>query len=529
MNIRAIICYALLAYTVGSSGQSQSQRWVLKNNLVYDATLTPNLGLEYVIGRKTSIQLFYGLHPWTFSDNKKIRHWSLMPEWRRWLSEEGPLEGWFWGLHLVGGEYNAGGKKLPFGLFKSLRDNRYEGWYGGGGLTIGHTWRLSCHWRLEAALGVGYLHTRYHQYGAEVCGEDFGTGHYNYVGPTKLALNIGYVFGNCPTEPLPVVLPPTPVPPAPYEPQYQLPFITPMAEAEKARSLSGRAFLDFVVNKTDIRPTYRGNAAELAKVQQTIDVVRQDPNTTITHISIHGYASPESPYQHNAYLANARAQAFKDYVQMLMTLPADIFSVASTPEDWDGLIAWLDEHADQGNMEAVRTIAKGTLAPDEKERQLKQKYPAEWRQLLADVFPALRHSDYEVSYTIRPFTVEEARELIRHKPQQLSLNEMFLVAQTYEPGSQDYNDVFLTAVRMYPDDETANLNAAIIALRSGDTAEAARRLQKAGSSPEALNAQGVLMARQGDTTRAADAFRRSGTPEAQHNLEEMNKQINSIY
>lgn len=522
-----------MTLSVVSYAQNTTEaKWSLKNNLLYDATLTPNLGIEVVTGKHTSAQMFYGLHPWQFSNNKKLRHWSVMPEWRYWLQDCGPMEGWFWGIHLVGGEYNIGGKKLPLGLFKPLRHNRYEGWYGGGGLTLGYAWLLADHWRMEAAAGLGYAHTRYHKYESPECGADLGTGHYNHVGLTKLALNLAYVFGKkkaMAEKPVINIVEPPVV--KPYEPQYQMTFVTPKAEAEKSRNLSGRAFLDFVVNKTDIRPDYRGNTAELAKVQQTIDVVRKDPNTTITHISIHGYASPESPYDHNTYLAKARAQAFKDYVQMLMALPASIFSVASTPEDWEGLLTALGEPKnDLGkNHEAVLAIAKSDMAPDEKERQLKRQYPKEWKQLLSDVFPALRHSDYEVSYTVRPFTVEEARQLIRTKPQQLSLNEMFMVANTYTPGSQDYNEVFEIAVRMFPTDETANLNAAIIAMKKKDLDAAGRYLEKAGDSPETLNLRGMIAVEKGDYSTAEKLFQKSGTDDAMHNLNEMKQYINSIH
>ncbi len=519
-----------------------AQHVSLKNNLLYDATLTPNIGVEVMTDSHNSLQLFYGFHPWTFSNNKKLSHWSIMPEWRQWLEDKEPMEGWFWGIHLVGGEYNVGGKKLPLGIFKPLRHNRYEGWYAGGGLTLGHAWRLNDNWRLEAAVGMGYIHTRYHRYEAPICGDDLGTGHYNYVGPTKLALNLAYVMGKK-KVPEPVIEVDTVVPPPPpYVPQYQLTFVTPQAEVEKARNLSGRAYLDFVVNKIDIRPDYRRNAVELATVYQTIDAVRQDSNITITHISIHGYASPEGSYQNNTRLAQGRAQAFKDYIQMLIQLPASIFSVQSTPEDWEGLISHLSpspispsrpispiSQIAPATLERVLAIAASTtIAPDEKERQLKRQFPREWRLMLDSIFPALRHSDYEVSYTIRPFTVEEARQLIKTKPQQLSLNEMFLVANTYQPGSQEYIDVFETAVRMYPDDETANLNAAIIALRNSDTANAARHLLKAGSSPEAENARGVMYAIMGDTDKAEEAFTRCTLPEAQHNRTEMNRQINSM-
>lgn len=543
---RFLFCYFFLfCALVLSAQQCFEPRWSLKNNLLYDLTLTPNVGVETVLDSAHSLQLFYGLHPWTFSEGKKLRHWSLMPEWRHWFSHQSTnsssaqttrLTGWFWGVHFVGGEYNAGSKELPFSLFKPLLHNRYEGWYGGGGLTLGHAWRISGHWRLEAALGLGYVHSRYHQYEAKVCGEDLGTGHYNYVGPTKLALNLAYDLGRTcteseqPSQPIEAIVT-EPLPTASrqaYQPHYLLVYRTPEAELEKTRQLSGRAFLDFVVNKTDIRPDYRGNAAELAKVLQTIDVVRRDSFTTITHISIHGYASPESPYQHNAYLAQARAEAFAAYVRGLISLPQNLFTIESTPEDWEGLIARLDSLTEPVDisLRAVQAIASDqTLSPDAKEQQLKRKYPKEWRYMLEKIFPALRHSDYEVAYTVRPFTVEEAARVIREKPQHLSLNEMMLVANTYAPGSQDYIDVFETAVRMFPNDETANLNAAVIALDKEDLAAAARYLAKAGTAPEAVNARAVLAIRQKRYEEAELLLRKCNLPEARHNLEELHKYL----
>ena len=459
--LRQVLTLALLLL-VCSTAQAQ-QTWSLKNNLLYDATLTPNLGIEGKVGKRSTLQLFYGLNPWKFSETKKLRHWSLMPEYRYWLSDKGPFGGWFTGVHALGGEFNVGGDVWPISFVKTLKENRYEGWFIGGGLTIGHAWRLSDHWNLEAALGIGYIRFKYDKYANEWCGPLLESKPYNYVGPTKLALNIAYVFGKQP-EPIIVELEPELVPMPvvePYKPDYHLAYLEPKAEQEKARNLKGQAYLDFVVNKTDIRRDYRRNAEELRKVEETINVVRQDPNITITHIGIHGYASPEGNYASNARLAEGRAQAFKDYVQQLIDVTAQLFSVESTPEDWEGLERALENQGGWLNDSSVAKIrvpvpmiliVKSDAKPDEKERQLKTRYPALWKQLLTDVFPALRHSDYMVSYTIRPFTIDEAKEMIRQKPQQLSLNEMFLVANTYTPGSQDFNEVFETAVRMYPDE-----------------------------------------------------------------------------
>lgn len=203
--------------------------------------------------------------------------------------------------------------------------------------------------------------------------------------------------------------------------------------------------------------------------------------------------------------------------------------MASTPEDWQGLIKWLDDSGQAlPDRQAIRDIATSAMEADQKEQLMKRRYPAAWQQLLADVFPALRHSDYRVSYTIRPFSVEEARELIRTKPQQLSLNEMFLVANTYTPGSQEYNDVFDIAVRMYPEDETANLNAAITALNKNDQAAAERYLMKAGQSETAIIARGVLAARRGDYAAAKHFFSQVDNDAARHNVSELTLYLNSI-
>ena len=104
--------------------------------------------------------------------------------------------------------------------------------------------------------------------------------------------------------------------------------------------------------------------------------------------------------------------------------------------------------------------------------------------MLREIYPALRHSDYAVKYTIRNFTVEEAKALIYTDPKQLSLNEMFQVAQTLEPGSEAYREVFEIAVRMYPDDPISNLNAAMNAIAVGRIDAARRYLVKAPISPE---------------------------------------------
>ena len=294
-----------------------------------------------------------------------------------------------------------------------------------------------------------------------------------------------------------------------------MPYLRPQAEAQKERFEEGRAFVDFPVDKITLYPDYRENPRELNKIIQTINLVKEDKNTTITGISIHGFASPESPYEHNAYLAENRARTLKDYVRKLLHLEDRIFAVEFTPEDWDGLRKYVAESALEHKKEILALIDDKTLEPDAKEWKIKSTYPEDYRFMLKTWYPALRHSDYVVTYRVRPFSVEEAKEILKTKPQQLSLEEMFLVAQTYEAGSPEFNDVMETAARMFPNDETANINAACARMEVGDLKGARLYLDKTGDSPDALHAKGVLELLEGNSNKASELFNKaksSGSP-----------------
>ena len=280
-------------------------------------------------------------------------------------------------------------------------------------------------------------------------------------------------------------------------------YMRPAADAVKTRELSGRAFVDFVVNRTEINPSYRNNIVELGKITATIDSVRSDKDITVRRITIKGFASPEGTYENNTYLAKGRTEALKQYVRNLYHFSNDFISTAYEPEDWEGLRAFVEKSNLEHRSEILAIIDDATLEPDTKDWRMKLRFPEDYAFLLREVYPALRHSDYTIEYTIRQFTdINEIREMMATAPQKLSLNEMFLLAQTYEPGSEEYNAVFDTAVRMYPNDKTANLNAANAAMSRNDLSSAARYLEKAGDSAEVSYAKGVLSALKGDYATA---------------------------
>ena len=81
------------------TGTVKAQDIAVKTNLLYWSSTTPNLSLEFGLGKRTTLDLTGAYNPWTLNKdkNKKIKHWMVMPEFRYWLCER--YNGHFFGLH----------------------------------------------------------------------------------------------------------------------------------------------------------------------------------------------------------------------------------------------------------------------------------------------------------------------------------------------------------------------------------------------------------------------------------------------
>lgn len=181
------------------SGTANAQDIAAKTNLLYWATTTPNLSVEFGLGKRTTLDIMGAYNPWTLDKdtNKKFKHLMVIPEVRYWLCER--FNGHFLGAHLVGGIYNIGNLDADFKLFGtdfgSLKNYRYEGWMIGAGIGYGYQWLLSRHWSLEAEIGIGYIYTRADKYECAHCGDKVEDDEpHHYLGPTKAAISLIYAF-----------------------------------------------------------------------------------------------------------------------------------------------------------------------------------------------------------------------------------------------------------------------------------------------------------------------------------------------
>ncbi|MEG1464190.1 MAG: hypothetical protein RSC11_04710 [Mucinivorans sp.] len=301
-------------------------------------------------------------------------------------------------------------------------------------------------------------------------------------------------------------------------------YIVPSVEMVKNRNEKGSAHLVFEVGRSTLLPDFAGNTDELAKIAQTVDLVHKDANVTMRNITLWGTCSPEGSFKSNAILAQDRTNTVRAFIQSRYGYPLSVFVVSSEPEDWQGLVAAVEADVNVPSRQAVLDVLRSDLAPDVKDRQvaaLDRGVP--YRYMLKNLYPALRRVNYTINYQVKGFDLAQSKEVLLSRPGNLSLNEMYLIARSYEEGSPDFNNIFTTAAKIFPDDPTAIINAATSALQRGETQVAENYLMriKGSTVPEYLNTAGVIMALSGDYDIAENIFRAaaaSGLKAAKANL-----------
>ena len=190
-NIATVILFILMAFPA-----LRGQEVAVKTNLIYDALLSPTLGVEVGLAPKWTAEIDGTINNWAIND-RRWKQWMVQPEIRYWFCQS--FSGHCLAAHLIGGQYNFGNLKNNIKFlgtdFSQLTDHRYQGWMAGVGIGYGYSWILSRHWNLEAEIGIGWIYTRSDVYNCFDCGKKIRTDvPHNYVGPTKAAINIIYVF-----------------------------------------------------------------------------------------------------------------------------------------------------------------------------------------------------------------------------------------------------------------------------------------------------------------------------------------------
>ena len=163
INKRSIILTAFLLLTTpfwSFAQQTDNHRYPLKldlrTNLLYDAILTPTLGVEWHIHRSWGIKIDGSYSHWG-SDHGRVHNiWLVSPEVRWYMGNAGRF---YTGL---GG--NVGRYDIYEGVIGNLFFPDKTGYQGGlysGSLSVGYKLALSPTFSLDFNLGLGYTHFKY--------------------------------------------------------------------------------------------------------------------------------------------------------------------------------------------------------------------------------------------------------------------------------------------------------------------------------------------------------------------------------
>ncbi|MCD8183471.1 MAG: DUF3575 domain-containing protein [Bacteroides sp.] len=162
----------------------------LKNNILYDLVLAPNLEVEFPIGKRWSLNTEYKC-PWWLNNEHGFCYQLLSGgvEVRHWLGnrqKRSRLTGHFLGVYAEGGAYD----------FQLKEEKGYRGrYYATSGLTYGYTHQLATHVAIEFGLGVGYLETEYRKYSSYKGDLVWNSsGRYHFIGPTKTKVSLVWLI-----------------------------------------------------------------------------------------------------------------------------------------------------------------------------------------------------------------------------------------------------------------------------------------------------------------------------------------------
>ena len=306
-------------------------------------------------------------------------------------------------------------------------------------------------------------------------------------------------------------------------PVYLLP---PADNSVKVREERGSAYLCFEVNKWDIKPDYMTNPAELMKIHNSVNLVKNDSDVTIRKMTIEGYASPEGTFPHNQMLSEKRTEALKNYLVAANIARGIRIEASGKGENWTGFMKYLRENQGIPQYSRLLSIANSSLSPDEKERKMRKEAPEGFTYVVRNAFPSLRCTNYVVIYTVRPFTLEESERVFETRPVNLNLNEIYRLADKYAKDEEKYYSIIRKAYMLYSDDSYINLTMAYLAIKKGEADEAAQYLEKVKACPEKTMNEGLVAYLKGDTEKAftlVEQARQKGVKQAEQQLQEFAK------
>ena len=201
MNLSKTIVFKFTLILALVAGNATAQTVALRTNMLYNATLSPNLGMDVRLDSSWTAGINVGFNAWDIDKQKnmKWRHLLVSPNVRHYFNQKRDSlhhysqSGRYMEINAIYSHFNVGNVKFPFGLYKSVRDRRLQGDLLALGGKYGYSWILARDWRIEAEAGVAVGYAWFKEYDCPHCGSFLGDGDRIFLLP-QLGINVVYII-----------------------------------------------------------------------------------------------------------------------------------------------------------------------------------------------------------------------------------------------------------------------------------------------------------------------------------------------
>jgi len=281
------------------------------------------------------------------------------------------------------------------------------------------------------------------------------------------------------------------------------------------------ANIKFLIQQATLRKSELKNNS----VQEFIRMLKQINNDreklNLDNIEVSAFASPDGGFKINDKLADERQKVSEKFVNQEMKkinidAPVD---AKYTAQDWEGF-QQLVKASNIQDKDVILRVLSMYKDPQEREQQIKN-ISAAFRELADGVLPELRRARLTINYETIGRSDDQILDQLQEDPAKLSIEEI-LYGATLKSTPDEQKQVYLTAVKVYPNDSRAYNNIAAIEFERGNYQTAKECLQKIKSLPEANANLGLLALKDGDIATAeryiASATDANGLAEIMGNL-----------
>lgn len=261
------------------------------------------------------------------------------------------------------------------------------------------------------------------------------------------------------------------------------------------------------------------------KLNERIKSVTDQYGSTLSGVAVTGYGYPIGNFDKNIKSGMKSALSLKRYLMNNLSVNTDEVNVGWVSEDWDS-IATIVGQSKMLLCDAVTDIIRSVKIVEGREEAIKKlNNSLPYYYMRTNIFPEVRRLKYTLSFSHKAISLDAARQMLKHSPGNLTLKELYSVADSYGQGSREFSDIIDLSACLFPDSPEANINAAAVAMQKGEVKQARKYLTRWRADPRGFEDMGVLNLLEGDRTKAAFYFelaQTSGVPQATAVLKALN-------